>query len=239
MDMGSEYSIMKDYLDSLSNQKIYVHRLKNIGPRQLWSSDVFRSCVGDRGFFLTDGDIDFSESHPDVLQKLISTSEKYKYFKKVGCALALNKLPDKLDKSRLIFESEGDNWSKYRLIDRDTYLAPIDTTIAYYPRYTNDFFHWPAIRVAGEYSVIHTPWHVDYANLNEEEKFYIDSAKGWGGFGTSSERGTRDEDLDFRKTKLYLFRVIVKSILKLQPKIGSMVISKLIRMNNHDSKIDL
>jgi hypothetical protein len=239
MDMGSEYPLMKEYLENISNPKVQVFKLNNIGPRNLWTSEVFRSYVEGDGFFLTDGDIDFSNTNPHVLQELISVSARYKYFKKVGCALSLKNLPKDLAKSKLIWESECDNWSNYRKIDRNIYLAPIDTTIAFYPKYSNEFFHWPAIRLAGEFSVIHWPWYVDYNNLSEEDQFYINNAKGWGGFGTSSERGSRPEDINFKETKLYKFRILIKLILQINPGIGSMIISKVVNLNNSNSKIEL
>jgi hypothetical protein len=181
MDMDSTYPPMVEYLDSLNSNKVILERLENIGPRLLWNDSKFINSVYRNGFFLTDGDIDFTETSNLVFDELVRISSKYKHFRKVGCALRIDNLPINLEKSKSIIDSESDNWSKYRMIERDISLAPIDTTLAFYPRYTKDFYHWPALRLSGEYSIIHKPWYVDYNNMSTEESYYIENAKGWGG----------------------------------------------------------
>jgi hypothetical protein len=239
MDMGSEYPEMREYLRSLCDPRISISFLDNLGPRKLWISDEFRNCVGKIGFFLTDGDIDFSETETLVLQELVRVSKKYRFIRKVGCALRISDLPIDLDKSNLIFQSEFDNWSEYRLIEENMHLAPIDTTIAFYPKYSYDFHHWPSIRISGNFAVRHTPWYIDYANLNDEEEFYIQNAKGWGGFGTSSERGVRSDDKNFQDSRLFKYSRIIIWFLKNCPFLGSWAITRLINLTNNESRIKL
>jgi hypothetical protein len=167
----------------------------------------------------------------------VKVSLKYSGFRKVGCALRIDNLPVNLKKSEAIIASEIDNWSKSRFIARNTALAPIDTTLAFYPKFTEDFYHWPAIRLSGEFSIMHRPWYVDYENLSTEESYYIDTAEGWGGFGTSSERGRRPEDVNFKDTLLYKFRFFTNFALWISPKYGSMLITKFINLRNSNSLI--
>ena len=237
MDMDSTYPPMLEYIKSLSSEKIIVNRLENIGPRLLWNNKEFISAVNGGGFFLTDGDIDLSETSYEVFHQLVKVSQKYPGFRKVGCALRIDNLPTLLEKSNLIIESEIDNWSKYRFITKNVALAPVDTTIAFYPKYEKKFYHWPAIRLCGEYSVMHKPWYADYDNLNDEELFYIKTAKWAGGFGTSAERGRKAGDTNFSDTLLFKFQLIIKFVLFVSPKVGSEIITKIINSRNSDSKV--
>ena len=237
MDMDSTFTPMVKYLENLNSDKIIVEKLENIGPRLLWSHSRFVHSINNNGFFLTDGDIDLSETSNMVFDELVRISLKYKYFKKVGCALRIDNLPIYLNKSRDIIDSEIDNWSEYRSIAQNAVLAPIDTTLAFYPSYTQDFYHWPAVRLSGKNSIMHKPWYVDYENLTPEEAYYIEKARGWGGFGTSAERGKRPEDNDFTKTLLYRYSRAIKFILLISPKFGSLLITKLINSRNLDSVI--
>jgi len=236
-DMDSKFPPMLEYLTSLKNEKVRVEKVKNIGPRLLWQNSRFIELIKSGGFFLTDGDIELTETSTKVFEELVRVSFKYSGFRKVGCALRIDNLPVNLKKSEAIIASEIDNWSKSRFIAKNTSLAPIDTTLAFYPRYTKNFYHWPAIRLSGEYSVMHRPWYVDYENLSAEESYYIETAEGWGGFGTSSERGKRPEDVNFNDTLLYKFRLFVKLSLWISPKYASLLITKFINSRNNDSLI--
>jgi hypothetical protein len=237
MDMNSTFPPMIEYLEGIQSAKVIVEHLENIGPRQLWIDNRFIKAVSEKGFFLTDGDIDLSETSELVFEELLRVSAKYKYFRKIGCALRIDNLPINLEKSELIKESESDNWLQYRKISKDIFLAPIDTTLAFYSKYTKDFYHWPAIRVSGNCSVMHKPWYVDYERLTLEETFYIETAKGWGGVGTSAERGKREEDVNSSDTLLYRYSFLIRFLLFITPKFGSFVISKFVNSRNPDSAI--
>ena len=234
-DMQSEYPPLLELYNSVSG--INIIRLENIGPRLLWHSVEFKRIALRGPFFLTDGDIDFSKTSPRVFEELINTSRRFPGFRKIGSALRIDDLPVNLTKTSNIIDSESDNWRDYRKLGRQIYMAPIDTTFAYYPKYTDDFYHWPALRVAGKYSVRHMPWYVDYENLDSESLFYIDHAKIWGTHGTSSERGRREVDIDPRKTRIYKYSLLIRTVLWLFPKTGSMAFQFLIDKFNIDSKI--
>jgi hypothetical protein len=234
-DMASTYPPLLDFYDSSSNFTLV--RLDNLGPRLLWKDIVFKDLASRGSFFLTDGDLDFSDTDPNVFKQLFEVSSKYPGFRKVGSALRIDDLPKRLNKSQRIIESELDNWGNYRSFEKNKYLAPIDTTFAYYPKYTDDFYHWPAIRLAGKYSVRHIPWYVDYDNLDIENRYYIENAKTWGTHGTSSERGKRENDLDPKSSKLFKYSFFIKIMLILAPRIGSRIINILVSVSNLESKI--
>jgi hypothetical protein len=238
-DMKSTYPPMLDFLDSLvTTRNVEVLYLENIGPRSLYFSQRFRKIVGKNGFFLTDGDLDYSEVHPDLLQNLMDVSAKYPGMRKVGCALKLIDLPvgaHGLDKkSEVIKSGEKRNWSPLREIEEGIFLAPVDTTLAYYPRIESRFFFWPALRLGGVNTLRHSPWYEDDSSLSVEQKWYLDNQR-----KDISTMGGRQLSLSSPEETLIVdrFHIILKILLKKSPFWGSRIIRYLIFIKNRESYI--
>ena len=237
MDMDSEYVPLKDYLELIQNHpRVTVHYLENLGPRKLWVNDVFKTITQSKnGFFLSDGDIDYSDTSIAIFDYFKALSREFPGMRKIGAALRLNDLPKNSIKSKKISESELSNWDCRRFIDRTLFLAPADTQFAYYPRYTELFYLWPAIRVAGPYQIRHTPWYYNNEEMTDEEKFYVRTAENWGNAGTSHERGIMPGDADPETFLTIRFYQFIRALLLISPKFGSHVISKVIKVRNKDS----
>ena len=144
LDMGSTWGPYIEYRDSLDVQ---VHSFPfGMGPRDLWVTGELAK-LGRGGFFLSDGDIDYSEVADDAAQKMIELSEKYP-------AIIDWKVP----------------WTK------NVYLSGLDTTTAYYPRRDQTFYYRPGLRIAGKYQAIHYPWYERPENYDDEARFYTNLA---------------------------------------------------------------
>ena len=237
MDMDSEYGPLKDYLELIRNHpRVTVHYLENLGPRKLWVNDVFMSVTQSKnGFFLSDGDIDYSDTSIAIFDYFKALSREFPGMKKIGSALRLNDLPKNTMKSKKISESELSNWDCRRFIDRILFLAPTDTTFAFYPRYTKLFYLWPAIRVAGVYQVRHMPSYYDNEKMTEEEKFYVQTAENWGNAGISNERGILAGDVDPENLITIKYHKFIRAILLLCPQLASRFLSLVIKLRNKDS----
>ena len=107
-DMGSEYPPLVKFLHQIKDHEKVLF-LDNLGPRNLWSHDNFISIVGSNPFFLSDGDIDYSQTNIEIFSKFKQISKKYPGFKKVGAALKIDDLDKKSLKSKLIIENEKSN----------------------------------------------------------------------------------------------------------------------------------
>jgi hypothetical protein len=238
MDMKSEYIPLKNYLKLIQNNpRVTVYNLENLGPRKLWINDTFKNITKPpNGFFLSDGDIDYSDTNIAIFDYFMELSKEFPGIRKIGSALRLDDLPKNTSKSKKIGESELSNWDSRRFIDRTLFLAPADTQFAYYPRYTNLFYLWPAIRVAGPYQIRHMPWYYSNEQMSEEEKFYVESAIGWGGHtGTSHERGIMPGDTDPESLLTIRFYKLIRALLLITPKYGSFFLAKIIKLRNKDS----
>lgn len=237
MDMHSEYPPLVEYLQSLENTpSVTVHFLENLGPRKLWINKVFKSITeSSNGFFLSDGDIDYSDTSIEIFDYFIKLSKEFPGMRKIGSALRLNDLPGNSLKSKNISDGELTMWDSRRFIDRHLFFAPADTPFAYYPRYTELFYLWPAIRVAGEYQIRHAPWYYSNEKMNEEETYYAQTAVMAGQAGTSHERGVVPGDVDPESVLTIKFYKVIRALLLTTPNLGSRILALIIRFRNKDS----
>jgi hypothetical protein len=171
LDMGSTWKPFNDYVSSLPFTRFNFRN--GLGPRSLWTSG-FLSKIGNGPFFLSDGDLDYSEIPVESFEKMQSLSEKYPWFPKVGLDLKTNDLPHDAETSRILEWNFGNTEVE---IDENIFLSSIDTTIAYYPNRSTTFHYRPALRIAGDFQVIHYPWYERVENLNEEAKVYRELAR--------------------------------------------------------------
>jgi hypothetical protein len=166
LDMGSTWEPYLKYRESLN---VKVHSFPfGMGPRDLWVTGELAK-LGNGGFFLSDGDIDYSEVAEDAAQKMIELSEKYPWIPKVGLALRITDLPDDFEGNRLREWGKIDwkvPWAK------EVFLTGLDTTTAYYPRREKTFYYRPALRIAGKFQAVHYPWYERAQNYDDEAKFY-------------------------------------------------------------------
>jgi len=237
MDMNSQYTPLIEFLILIGkNPRVTVHKLENLGPRRLWVNDTFKKIAGyPNGFFLSDGDIDYSDTSKEIFDFFIELSKEFPGIRKIGSALRMDDLPRNSLKSKNISDGELSNWDSRRFIDRTLFLAPVDTQFAYYPRYTELFYLWPSIRVAGPYQIRHMPWYYNNEKMTEEEKFYVQTAENWGNAGTSHERGIMPGDTDPESLLTIRFYKLIRALLLITPKYGSYFIAKIIKLRNKDS----
>jgi hypothetical protein len=238
-DMKSTYPPMNSYLDSLTpDETLQVWNCENIGPRGLFFDTRFRNFVSANGgsFFLADGDLDYSNTSINLLLDLVSVSKRFPGFRKVGAALRLDDLPVHSDalriKSKIIRSGEKRNFSKTREMALDIFLAPLDTTVAYYPRLTKKYYFWPTLRVGGSCLVRHTPWYEDDSNLTPEQSYYVINQR-----KDISTMGGRQlvESESSENLLIDRFSSLIKPLLSFFPSLGSRVLSSIIQITNKNS----
>jgi hypothetical protein len=238
-DMKSSYPPMLSYLDSLDlNENLQVWNCENIGPRGLYFDSRFRSFVrANRGnFFLADGDLDYSNTSTNLLSELVGVSKHFPGFRKVGAGLQLDDLPDQPDalraKSQIIRSGEKRNFLETREVGKNIFLAPLDTTVAYYPRLTKTYYFWPSLRVGGGCLVRHMPWYEDDANLTPEQSFYLINQR-----RDISTMGGRQLLESEGPERLLVDRLAfaIKPLLRSFPASGSRILAFAIKSTNRNS----
>ncbi len=237
--MQSTYPPLVEYLRTVSSDQIQVLKLPNLGPRGLWIDSQFISVVKNSGFFLTDGDLDYSMTDSICCEELISYSKKYPGMRKIGSALKIDDLDTSIEKQRNVHLSESDNWNSLRKLSAQAYFAPADTQLAYYPKYTEKFYFWPSLRISGSCEVRHAPWYENPEARTSEEIFYMDNARWWGVGGiTSHEKAEAIGKKDKESLRVLQYAWLILGILRISPRFGSLGLRLIVNRANRRSYMD-
>lgn len=194
--LTSDIVVVDNNSDSASLLKYYKNEFKHTLLRMksnfghlVYQKDCIQKLMGDL-YILTDPDLQFSPSLPEhCVQNLIAISN---YFKsnRVGFALLIDADDIRSDISCYglsvqMWESEF--W-KNKLPyppnpSLELFQAPIDTSFSLVNRRFSD----PSIRVAGDYTCKHLPWHKNFDSFLEkgEYEFYLKNNKSTNWFNIS------------------------------------------------------
>lgn len=180
LDNQSDYEPLLDYYKQIEQQGVVVERMdKNYGHRVFYLNNWLQQKYGRGYYVLTDADIVPNPECPaEFMHTFIQLLDKHiAKVVKVGFALRIDDIPDAYPLKEKVLNWERQFWDNE--IEKDTYLASLDTTFAlYFPtqpkRISNHFFK--AIRVAGHYCAKHGGWYINLSEKNEEYEHYRKSA---------------------------------------------------------------
>jgi hypothetical protein len=140
---------------------------KNYGQLAVYNSDYINKFKGWVAY--SDSDIELNPFTPKgMVEGLIRFAERYNK-PKAGLALRIDDLPH-TTYSDYVWFHEQKYWD--RELESDVYEANVDTTFSVIK--VGEPFTYEAIRLGGNYTARHIPWYLDYDNLTEEEKYYIE-----------------------------------------------------------------
>lgn len=167
VDNNSSFKPLVDYYENDFKYTL-LRQTDNYGHR-VYESWFVQRMVGDQ-YILTDPDLEFNRNLPsDFIQQLIDIAH---YFKsgKVGFALLID-APDIRPEAKLtglgttIKDWEIVNWKNKVHYppnpSQELYRAGIDTTFCLITKHYNQA-HSNCIRVAGNFTCKHLPWHTNY-----------------------------------------------------------------------------
>jgi len=175
-----------------------ISLLRSIKPEQgsvIWVGRNLRHKVGflpgiyeymPKVFAYTDPDLQFNSRIPTgFIQTLTELTREYDVFK-AGLALALEPLDldrqlrfEKFSSGSIPFQAsysisewETKFWrfKLQRQDDLEVYAAPLDTTFAVYNKSNYKGMFLDAVRLAGDFSVIHLPWYPNLDNMDPSDR---------------------------------------------------------------------
>lgn len=175
IDNHSSYPPLIEYY---KNCDCEVYRLKdNLGFKAFQLSGLYKK-FRNQYFVYTDSDILLTEDCPDdILEYFYKLLKSHTFVSKVGCALKIDDLPDCYAHKEKVQSWELKFWQNE--VSKNVFQARLDTTFTLYkpnfPVGSSRIGH--NLRVAGNYCAIHRPWYIDSQNPDEEELYYLHSAK--------------------------------------------------------------
>jgi hypothetical protein len=169
LDNASNYPPLLQWYQALPAGVNALLLPDNLGPYVLWQQGVHR--VLDTPFVLTDSDVVPASFCPaDLIGALLQQLQRFPDAKKVGPALRIDNLPEHYAEVDVVRKWESQFWE--HPVAPGVFAAPIDTTFALYPpraEFSNEACN---LRLGHPYIVEHTPWYVNEAALDDEERHY-------------------------------------------------------------------
>lgn len=172
LDNDSDYPDLLEYYKQTPAKVIYLK--KNMGYMALWNTRFFQTIK--RGYYVySDSDLIPGGACPNnLVYRLYQVLSKHA-IEKCGPALKIDDLPDVYERKKEVLEFEAKHWEK--LVEKNVYDAPIDTTFALYKPFAyGNAEETKAYRVGGEFSFIHLPWYEDSKNMSNENTYYKENA---------------------------------------------------------------
>lgn len=175
VDQGSTWPPALDWLTAMEATGVTVLRRGGGHPRSLWAWQPFLDLCGPGRYVVSDCDVVPSDDCPlDWPDRLSSLLDQYPEFPKVGMGLRLDRIPDTYQRKDHVLKWEAKFWETP--VADGVYQAPVDTTLAMYR--PGDFdISLSALRTGDPYVADHLAWYEDYAELDEELRWYHEHAE--------------------------------------------------------------
>lgn len=172
IDNDSTYGPLLEYYKHCSHHIFFLK--KNIGYKSIWETDIFDQFKNSY-YVYTDPDVMPTDLCPEnIVEKLYNVLKKYPSIEKAGVALKIDDLPDHYSGKEEVLRIEKEWWLK--IVDKDIYDAPVDTTFAIYRPYAKGIAEeCKAYRVGGDLIFRHMPWYENSSNPAEEDIYYRNS----------------------------------------------------------------
>lgn len=171
LDNNSTYEPLLKYYSETGCKVVYLGQ--NLGFDALDKIKLYKE-IRKNYFVYTDPDVVPVDDCPeDFLYHFMKILRKYPKIQKVGFSLKIDDLPDCFDKKESVIGWEKQFFEKE--IEKDCFLASIDTTFALHRPYAtlSTKGRFKSVRTGYPYTAKHMPWYNDSSNLTEEELFYI------------------------------------------------------------------
>ena len=147
---------------------------QNVGHLALWKTHIFK-WFENTYYVYTDPDILPIENCPlNSVEYFKRILDKYPKNDKVGFGLKIDDLPDYYSLKNKVIDWESQYWKNE--IEKNLYIAKIDTTFALYRPNTKGDWQLSALRTGGKYIARHLSWYIDYKKLSLEDEFYMKTA---------------------------------------------------------------
>lgn len=182
VDQGSTWPPAKDYLAAVETAGVQVLYRDGGHPRSLWYWEPFITACGQDRYAVTDCDVVPSDDCPlDWPQQLSGLLDRHPEYPKAGMGLRLDRIPDTYQRKDHVLKWEQKFWDDpldgAQLNGAHVYKAPVDTTLAVYRPMNGFDISLSALRTGPPYVADHLAWYEDYADLDEELRWYHEHAE--------------------------------------------------------------
>lgn len=167
IDNASTYPPLLDWYEKIKNDVEVVRHQANYGPWVFLNSGYIHT-IKDKWFVYSDADLELNPEMPYNWQEIMQ-EYSLKYDRKASLALRISDIPDHYEFKEVIRDHQQVCWVPTD--EKDVYLAITDMTFS---MDCDNKHRYESVRLAGNMEVKHVPWYIDFNNLDEEERYYLE-----------------------------------------------------------------
>jgi hypothetical protein len=172
IDNASTYPPLLDWYKQIKNDVNIIHNETNLGPWTFFYS-YHSTKINSEWYIYSDADLELNPEMPYNWQEIM---KEYilKYDRKASLALKIDDIPDYYPFKDKIKNHQSVCW--YPTDEPDVYKAITDMTFTMDRK--DKGYRYESIRLAGKFLAKHIPWYIDFDNIEDEEKYYIENLDG-------------------------------------------------------------
>jgi len=169
IDNASTYQPLLDWYKEIKKDVNVIHNPTNLGPWTFFYGGNY-ATVKDDYYIYSDADLELNPNMPNNWQEIM-VEYISKYDCKASLALRLDDIPESYPFKNRVIEHQNVCW--YESGEKDVYRAITDMTFSMDKK--SNGHRYESMRLAGNFACRHIPWYIDFNNISEEEKYYIEN----------------------------------------------------------------
>jgi hypothetical protein len=169
IDNASTYPPLLEWYDQIKKDVNIIKNPTNLGPWSFFYSNHYQNINSD-WYIYSDADLELNPEMPYNWQEIM---KEYilKYDRKSSLALRIDDIPDHYPFKDKIKDHQSVCW--YPTDEADVYKAITDMTFTMDRK--DKGYRYESMRLAGKFLTKHVPWYIDFDNIEDEEKYYLEN----------------------------------------------------------------
>ena len=168
IDNASTYPPLLEWYKEVEKDINIIRNEKNQGPWTFFYGGIYTAVDADY-YIYSDADLELNPNMPYNWQEIMLGYIK-KYNRKASLALRLDDIPDDYEFKDKILNHQSVCW--YDSGEKDVYKAITDMTFSMDKK--SKGHRYDSVRLAGDFACRHVPWYVNFENIDDEEKYYLE-----------------------------------------------------------------
>lgn len=168
IDNASTYPPLLEWYKEIENDVNIIRNHNNLGPWTFFYGGTY-STIPDEYYIYSDADLELNPDMPYNWQEIMLEYIN-KYQRKASLVLRTDDIPDDYEFKNKILNHQSVCW--YESGESDVYKAITDMTFSM-DKKTNGH-RYESMRIGGKFACRHIPWYVDFKNIDEEERYYLE-----------------------------------------------------------------
>lgn len=170
IDNASTYPPLLEWYEEVKNDIKIVRHDANHGPWVFFYSNYW-STIDSEFYIYSDADLELNPEMPYNWQEImLEYYNKNNGNKKISLALNLDDIPEHYEFIDQVRNHQSVCW--YPTEEPDVYNAITDMSFTMDSKSRG--YRYESLRLAGKFMAKHVPWYIDFNNIDEEERYYIE-----------------------------------------------------------------